>query len=179
MNLSEIGQSPISPQKLYMITKERGFDYTDQLFRNLTYLERNIISKGTFDLSQIKHSGTNLSSKVLDLLTLFHPFLCDNVNYLYYIIILDSFTTEQLSNWYRFTLVHWNRLLSNLSLDDHSLSTHSFLYSWKEINETMEIGKLEEMICLSLIYFVNLSGKKGNKLCVFFLLNTIKQYIIP
>ena len=66
----------------------------------------------------------------------------------------------------------------------------------------MQVSKLEEMICLSLIYFVNLSGldgedsnfpaasqeknlkelmehEPGNKLCMLFLLNTIQQYIIP
>ena len=209
MNLSEI--TPISPQKLYKITKERGFIFTSQLFSSLICLEKNVIRpkilEGTLDLPQIKNSSSIcLSPKVLDLLTLFYPFLSHNSNYLYYIMILDSFTPDQFTNWYRFTLVHWKRLLSRLSKhkdsEHHSiLSQRSFLYSWREINRTIEIDKLEEMICLSLIYFVNLSGldgggldltlskqgigeslashEPGNKLCMLFLLNTVQQYIIP
>lgn len=122
------------------------FSYDSQAFRNLKKREKDLITKDIKEGIKIfKDIGENY-----------------NINYLNYILILESMPNDKLKNLYRFFSFRWNNLLN----EDENLGKDKLKYKFKHsyssvyhsanpkklLLETLEDLKKKREI--SIIYFI-------------------------
>jgi len=95
--------------------------------------------------------------------------ICDsyNINYLNYILILESLTNDKLKNLYRFFSFNWNNLL-NQDIEMVDKTIYKFKHSYLKIYNSFEPKKLILETLAEL--------KKKNEVSIIYFIGCMNQY---
>ncbi len=173
-------QSTILLQKI----KKRGYKLDPNLKKNLNSIEkyhRNHLDNSYEEICNIL--GIKLSNEILKLIKLFTKSNNININYIDYIIILDSLDKQEIKNLNRYLLIKWNiTKIKFLNKFNENYSSYEIpnnlenLSSYEEIFNQF-IKNLENFLD---IFEKNNKDKNINlNLHLLFILNNLQECICP
>lgn len=145
----------IPPDKFLISMNKNGMIYSDEVFK----LQ-----------SMIEGLDSNIDDRVHKLIKTFGPFKNYDIDYVYYIVIFNSLSFQQLKNFYRFFLIKWNVVKNNYDW----LEELNIKYDMEHIINITNKEEITDIVVEFLSQFVEL----GDFYFLFFI-NTFHEYLLP
>jgi hypothetical protein len=92
---------------------------------------------------------------------------------------------QQLKNFYRYTMIKWNKVKSNLNNiykeDNFLCKINNFIFQdvIQEINENNNIEIVQNIILKKIKDFVFINDNKFPNIYIIFFVNTLQEYLYP
>lgn len=173
----------LSSDSLIHNLKLRGYTYDVCLQNKLNDIEKEYVEhrQNHYDISYIelytKYDIPDRLIKTIQLLKLLDDY---NINYIHYVLILDSFNIQQLKNVYRYLMIKWEKSKMNLSHYNHI-----HMFSFKDIIEEIRVenedyNKLYVLFINKIEQFIHFNDTRNSiNIYLIFFINTIQEYLYP
>lgn len=169
----------LDPQKLISYLEKTGYEF-NSINSKILYQIENIYKKNGKNRLEIAKEF-KLDKNIIEMIEIFSILDRYNINYINYIIIMNSINTRILFNLYRFIMVKWNKAITKLNKNyektqDKMKAINNFRFS---PIKNIEDDKLFEEILRRFKNFVFLDGGKFPNIYILFLVNNIQEYLCP
>ena len=145
----------IKPDKFLVSMNKNGMIFSEEVSKIQT---------------QIDSLDENVDNSIHKLIKIFRPFINYDIDYIYYIVIFNSLSFQQLKNFYRFFLIKWNVVKNNYDW----LQNLTIKYNMSHI---INITDKEEIVTIVVEFFSEFV-ELGDFYFLFFI-NTFHEYLLP
>ena len=94
-------------------------------------------------------------------------------------------TIQQLKNFYRYTMIKWNKVKTNLNNiykeDNFLYKINNFIFQdiIQEINDSNDIQVVKNLILKKITEFIFINDNKFPNIYIIFFVNTLQEYLYP
>ena len=172
----------ISSEDFINSLEKRGNSYDDILKKQLYELE-NEHKENNIKRENI-YNKYNISPEIIELIDFFHILDEYNINYINYVIIYNSLSTQQLKNFFRYTMIKWNKVKNNLNSIHkdsnflYKINNFQFQDIASKINKNNN-DDIKKLILKKFKDFVFINDNKFPNIYIIFLINTLQEYLYP
>ena len=180
--MSNIKQNILKMDSELLMTnlKKRGFIFGEINKKILYNIEKIYKKEGGNRV--IISDNFNIDNNLKKMIKIFSVLDRYNINYINYIIIFSSVENKKMNNLYRYIMVKWNSIISqinnNYNNSEHNLMQNINNFNFKPLKQ-IEKSKILEEILRQFEEFVFLDGKKFPNIYILFLVNNIQEYLCP
>lgn len=173
----------ITSEKFIYYLEKRGNIYDQELKKNIYGME-NESKKKKLERSSL-YDEYNIPKDISKLIEIFKILDDYNINYINYVLIYNNLTIQQLKNFYRYIMIKWNKVKTNLNEihenEDfmNKINNFEFKDTISTINDTNNYTKLNENILNKIKEFIYIDNNKFPNIYVIFLVNTLQEYLYP
>ena len=173
----------VSSEDFIFYMEKRGNNYDETLKKNLYCLENDHKNNGT--KRNELYTKYNIPENIRELIDIFHILDKYNINYINYVLIYNDMDIQQLKNFYRYTMIKWNKVKTNLNNiykeDNFLCKINNFIFQdvIQEINENNDIQIVKNIILTKIKEFIFINNNKFPNIYIIFFVNTLQEYLYP
>ena len=173
----------ISSEDFINNLEKRGNKYDELLKQKLYELEND--HKENNVRREDLYNKYNIPENVSELIDFFQILDEYNINYINYIIIYNDMEIQKLKNFFRYTMIKWNRVKNNLNdihKDNNFLSkinNFQFQDIVPKINNNNNVKDVKILILNKFKEFAFINDNTFPNIYIIFLINTLQEYLYP
>jgi len=170
----------ISPDILFQNLKIRGYDFDDKLCNklyelNMEYINNNYQSLNIDKLCDKYDIHINLKDTIQLLINLDNY----NINYIYYVLILNSLDIQQIKNLYRYLMIKWDKFKKNNLNSIDTIINFTFIDKINLIRLETDYQEIYQLFINKIKEFIDMNDNKTINIYLFFFINTLQEYLYP
>lgn len=172
----------ISPDLLYQYLKIRGYKFDYELKKKLYELNKeyhnNDVVYQILDINELCEKY-DISLNIKNTIQLLIHLDDYNINYINYILILNSLDIQQIKNLYRYLMIKWDKFKNNNLNKENDIFYFTFVDKIELIRLETNYDDIYQIFINKIMNFISFNNNKTINIYLFFFINTLQEYLYP